>query len=63
VHEFKCLLREPGSGRTRNDIAVAWPPPAAPIVISVLTDRGTSDASSDDTLVAEAVRAGLAAPH
>jgi beta-lactamase class A len=55
-----------GSGDygTRNDIAIAWPPrAAAPVVISVLTDRGTPDAHSDDALIAQAVTIGLTALH
>lgn len=38
----------------RNDIAVVWPPGAAPIVISILSHRGKKDAPVDDELVAEA---------
>ncbi|BBA95698.1 putative beta-lactamase [Actinacidiphila reveromycinica] len=52
-----------GSGGygTRNDIAVVWPPHGAPVVVSVLTDRGTPGAVSADTLVADAASAALAA--
>ncbi|MFJ9623260.1 class A beta-lactamase [Streptomyces sp. NPDC101181] len=38
----------------RNDIAVVWPPDSAPIVIAVLSHRGTKDAAPEDKLVAEA---------
>ncbi|NEC22465.1 class A beta-lactamase [Streptomyces parvus] len=38
----------------RNDIAVVWPPDSAPIVIAVLSHRGTKDAEPDDRLIAEA---------
>ncbi|SEG80522.1 beta-lactamase class A [Actinacidiphila yanglinensis] len=50
-----------GSGGygTRNDIAVAWPPHGSPVVISVLTDRGATDAASADALVADATKAAL----
>lgn len=41
---------------TRNDIAVAYPPGRAPIVIALLSDRGSVDASSDDELLADATR-------
>ncbi|WP_084816230.1 class A beta-lactamase [Frondihabitans sp. Leaf304] len=41
---------------TRNDIAVAYPPGRAPIVIALLSDRGTVDATSDDGLLADATR-------
>ncbi|MEW1866174.1 class A beta-lactamase [Streptomyces sp. NPDC088194] len=52
-----------GSGDygTRNDIAVLWPPHGAPVVISVLTDRGTPDAESADPLIANATTAALTA--
>ena len=47
-----------GSGGygTRNDIAVAWPPGRAPIVLVVMSDRGQPDAEHDDALVADATR-------
>ncbi|OCC12415.1 class A beta-lactamase [Streptomyces sp. PTY087I2] len=38
----------------RNDIAVVWPPDSAPIVIAILSHRGTKDAEPDDRLIAEA---------
>ncbi|WP_030902962.1 class A beta-lactamase [Streptomyces sp. NRRL F-5126] len=52
-----------GSGGygTRNDIAIAWPPARGPVVISVLTDRGTANAPSGDALIADATRTALAA--
>ncbi|WP_432187214.1 class A beta-lactamase [Streptomyces sp. Tue6028] len=39
---------------TRNDIAIAWPPQAAPVVIVILSSRDTHDADHDDRLVARA---------
>ncbi|MEV0402689.1 class A beta-lactamase [Actinoallomurus sp. NPDC050550] len=47
-----------GSGDygTRNDIAVAWPPHRAPIVITIFTTRSTKDAKTDDALVAAAAK-------
>jgi beta-lactamase class A len=47
-----------GSGDygTRNDVAVAWPPHRAPIVITVFTTRSTKDAKTDDALVAAAAK-------
>ncbi|GAB3985020.1 class A beta-lactamase [Actinoallomurus acanthiterrae] len=47
-----------GSGDygTRNDVAVAWPPHRAPIVITVYTTRSTKDAKTDDSLVAAAAK-------
>ncbi|HEX6344417.1 class A beta-lactamase [Umezawaea sp.] len=39
---------------TRNDIAVVWPPGRAPVVLAVLTDRDTVDATRDDVLLARA---------
>lgn len=42
---------------TRNDIAIAWPPHGgAPVVIAVLSSRGSRDATSDDSLIADATR-------
>lgn len=41
---------------TRNDIAVAYPPGRAPIVIALFSDRGTVDVASDDGLLADATR-------
>lgn len=38
----------------RNDIAVVWPPNAAPIVMAIMTNRGTQDAPYDNKLIAEA---------
>ncbi|WP_406346207.1 class A beta-lactamase [Streptomyces sp. NBC_00648] len=38
----------------RNDIAVVWPPHAAPIVMAILSNRGTQDADYDNKLIADA---------
>ncbi|MFI1103949.1 class A beta-lactamase [Streptomyces melanogenes] len=38
----------------RNDIAVVWPPGAAPIVMAILTNRGAKDADYDNKLIADA---------
>jgi len=43
-----------GSYGTANDVAVLWPPDAAPIVVAVLTSRAAQDATRDDALLAEA---------
>ncbi|WP_316742155.1 class A beta-lactamase [Streptomyces sp. MK7] len=45
-----------GSYGTRNDIAVAWRPNRAPLVLVVMSSRHTQDAPYDDALVAEAAR-------
>ncbi|MEU7574353.1 class A beta-lactamase [Micromonospora sp. NPDC049240] len=50
-----------GGYGTRNDIAVVWPPDAAPIVLAVLTTRADRNATPDDALVAGAAAATLAA--
>jgi beta-lactamase class A len=50
-----------GGYGTRNDIAIAWPTSGSPVVIAVLSDRGSADASSDDALIAEATKAALSA--
>lgn len=38
----------------RNDIAVVWPSDGAPIVMAILSNRGTKDAEPSDKLIAEA---------
>ncbi|MGM1059497.1 class A beta-lactamase [Saccharothrix sp. Mg75] len=51
-----------GGHGTRNDIAVAWPPGgAAPVVLAVMSTRGTPGAGHDDALIARA--AGVVADH
>ncbi|MFH9076911.1 class A beta-lactamase [Streptomyces pristinaespiralis] len=50
-----------GAYGTRNAIAVAWPPGAAPVVIAVLSSRATEDAEYDDRLVARATEVVVAA--
>ncbi|MFF9912458.1 class A beta-lactamase [Streptomyces sp. NPDC013457] len=50
-----------GTYGTRNDIAVLWPPGRAPIVLAVLSNRLTADASYDDRLIAEAAAAATEA--
>jgi beta-lactamase class A len=46
---------------TRNDIAVIWPPDAAPIVLAVLSSRASADAEHDDALLARATTVVLEA--
>ncbi|MEV5970443.1 class A beta-lactamase [Streptomyces sp. NPDC051921] len=46
---------------TRNDIALAWPPHRAPIVIAILSSRDAQDADHDDRLIARAAQAVVAA--
>ncbi|MFH8569309.1 class A beta-lactamase [Streptomyces sp. NPDC017993] len=43
-----------GTYGTRNDIAVVWPPGAAPIVMAILTNRSKEDGDYDNKLIAEA---------
>lgn len=50
-----------GGYGTRNDIAVVRPPDGAPIVVAVLSDRGTKDAASGDALIADATKTVVAA--
>ncbi|MEU1122604.1 class A beta-lactamase [Streptomyces sp. NPDC005899] len=50
-----------GGYGTRNDIAVAWPPGAAPIALAVLSDRGTEGAARDDALLARAAAVAFGA--
>ncbi|MFI1256076.1 class A beta-lactamase [Streptomyces netropsis] len=39
---------------TRNDIAVVWPPDAAPIVMAIMSNRTKEDSTYDNKLIAEA---------
>jgi len=48
-----------GDYGTRNDIAVIWPTSGAPIVIAVLSHRGTQNATSADALLADATKIAL----
>ncbi|MEU8504880.1 class A beta-lactamase [Streptomyces brevispora] len=50
-----------GGYGTRNDIAVIWPPGAAPITLAVLSRRDTKDAERDDALIAQAAKVALGA--
>ncbi|MGH3788617.1 MAG: class A beta-lactamase [Pseudonocardiaceae bacterium] len=45
-----------GAGRygVVNDVAIAWPPGTAPIVLAVLSARPTTDAPGDNMLIAQA---------
>lgn len=43
------------------DVAVAWPPGRAPIVIAVLSTKSDPEAEADNALVAEAAEAAVAA--
>ncbi|WP_123748642.1 class A beta-lactamase [Saccharothrix texasensis] len=43
-----------GGYGTVNDIAVVWPPDAAPLVISIMSSKATADAARDQALLAEA---------
>jgi beta-lactamase class A len=43
-----------GSYGTANDVAIGWPPDAAPIALAVLTSRADEDATRDNALLAEA---------
>lgn len=43
-----------GSYGVVNDVAIAWPPDAAPIVLAVLSARPTMDAKGDNRLIAQA---------
>lgn len=50
-----------GGYGTRNDIAVLWPPAAAPVVLAVMSRRDTKDAERDDALIARAAKTALGA--
>lgn len=46
---------------TRNDIAVVWPPGAAPLVVAVLSNREDADAAYDNALIAKAASVAVRA--
>ncbi|MEU1439281.1 class A beta-lactamase [Streptomyces sp. NPDC005775] len=48
-----------GGYGTRNDIAILWPPAAAPITLAILTRRDTKNAEHDDVLIAHATEVTL----
>ncbi len=50
-----------GGYGTRNDIAIAWPPGAAPIALAVLSRRDAKNAESDDALLARAAEVAFGA--
>ncbi|WP_200882102.1 class A beta-lactamase [Nocardia brasiliensis] len=43
-----------GEYGTLNDIAIAWPPDRAPLVLSLMSSKATADAEYDQALLAEA---------
>jgi len=43
-----------GDFGTINDIAIAWPPASAPLVIAIMSSKATEDAEYDQALIAEA---------
>jgi beta-lactamase class A len=45
-----------GAYGTRNDIAVAWPPHRAPVVIAVMSTRSAEDATTNDDLIRDAAK-------
>lgn len=49
-----------GGYGTRNDIAIIWPPGAAPIALAVLSRRDAKDSERDDALIAGAAKVALA---
>ncbi|MFF1918711.1 class A beta-lactamase [Streptomyces sp. NPDC058239] len=48
-----------GGYGTRNDIAIVWPPGAAPVALAVLSRRDTKNADRDDALIARAAEVAL----
>ncbi len=43
-----------GDYGTANDIAMVWPPNAAPLTVAIMSSRSTVDAKYDEALIAEA---------
>ena len=56
VPEGWVVADKSGSGGygVRNNIAVVWPPDSAPIVVAIMSTRGSPEATRDDALVAQA---------
>ena len=50
-----------GNYGTRNDLAVAWPPSGAPVILAVMSTKDVQDASHEDGLIAQATSAAFAA--
>lgn len=50
-----------GDYGVRNDIAVLWPPDAAPIVMAIMSNRATEEADADNGLIARAASVAVAA--
>ncbi|MEU4642958.1 class A beta-lactamase [Micromonospora sp. NPDC023814] len=49
-----------GDYGTVNDIAVVWPPGAAPLVVSIMSSKATRDAGYDQAVIAEAAAYAVA---
>ena len=53
-----------GDYGSANDVGVIWPPDGGhPIALTILTTHDTSDAKSDEDLIAAAARIAIAALH
>jgi beta-lactamase class A len=65
VPEGWVVADKSGSGGygVRNNIAVVWPPDSAPIVVAIMSTRGSPDASRDDALIARAATVVADALH
>jgi beta-lactamase class A len=65
VPEGWAVADKSGSGGygVRNNIAVVWPPDSAPIVVAIMSTRGSPDASRDDALIAQAATVVADALH
>ncbi|MEU4744216.1 class A beta-lactamase [Actinosynnema sp. NPDC023658] len=50
-----------GDYGTANDIAIVWPPGAAPLVVAIMSSKATADAPYDQALLAEAAAYVVAA--
>ncbi|WP_407936582.1 class A beta-lactamase [Lentzea tibetensis] len=50
-----------GSYGTLNDIAVVWPPNAAPLIISIMSSKAAKGAKADQAVIAEAAARVVAA--
>ncbi|MBD2892868.1 Beta-lactamase AST-1 [Actinomadura sp. RB99] len=52
-----------GTYGTANDMAIAWPPSGAPVIIVITTNRLTADAAADEPAIAETAGILAAAVH
>lgn len=60
LRDVRCL-QETDANVHGQAQAIAWTPDGAPVVIAILSRRGSANATSDDALIADVTKAALAA--